>query len=57
MDKSRIPKFYKLSIPERLRILNERKIITNSDYRLMSNGKTGLQPNQADKIVENVIEG
>ena len=55
MDKSRIPKFYKLSIPERLRILNERKIITNSDYRLMSNGKTGLQPNQADKIVENVI--
>jgi hydroxymethylglutaryl-CoA reductase len=55
MDNSRIPKFYKLSVPERLRILNERKIITNDDYRIMSNGKTGLQPNQADKIVENVI--
>lgn len=55
MDNSRIPKFYKYSVSERLKILAEKNILTEDDFRVMSNGKTGLQPNQADKIVENVI--
>jgi hydroxymethylglutaryl-CoA reductase len=55
MENSRIPKFYKYSIAERLRILSEKSIISKDDYRIMSNGKTILQPNQADKMVENVI--
>jgi hydroxymethylglutaryl-CoA reductase len=55
MDNSRIPKFYKYSIPERLRILAEKNILSEDDFRIISNGKTGLQPSQADKIVENVI--
>jgi len=55
MDNSRIPKFYKYTVSERLKILAEKNILTEDDFRVMSNGKTGLQPNQADKIVENVI--
>ncbi len=55
MENSRIPKFYKYSVAERLRILNEKNIISNEDYRIMSNAKTVLQPRQADKMVENVI--
>ncbi|NIS38546.1 hydroxymethylglutaryl-CoA reductase, partial [Candidatus Saccharibacteria bacterium] len=50
-----MPKFYKYSVAERLRILNEKNIISNEDYRIMSNAKTVLQPRQADKMVENVI--
>lgn len=55
MENSRIPKFYKYSVAERLRILSEKDIISKDDYRIMSNGKTILQPSQADKMVENVI--
>lgn len=55
MENSRIPKFYKLSVAERLRVLSEKNILSNEDYRIMVNGKTILQPNQADKMVENVI--
>jgi len=55
MDRSRIPKFYKLSIPERLRALLERGIISEEDYLLLKNNRIVLQPDEADKMIENVI--
>jgi len=55
MDKSRIPKFYQYSINERLRILNERNILSQKDYQSMTNGRNILKPDQADKMVENVV--
>ena len=32
MDRSRLPKFYKTSIPERLEILRDKGILTQEDY-------------------------
>ncbi|MFZ0390200.1 MAG: hydroxymethylglutaryl-CoA reductase, partial [Calditrichia bacterium] len=55
MEKSRIPKFYQYSIPERLRILFERNVLNEDDYFNLLNGNTVLSDEQADKMVENVI--
>lgn len=55
MDKSRIPKFYQYSVAERLKILNERRILSQRDYKSMALGNNILQPDQADKMVENVV--
>lgn len=55
MDASRIPEFYKFSVPERLRILHERDVLGSEEYRALTSGDTVLKPEQADKMVENVI--
>ncbi|NIV03451.1 3-hydroxy-3-methylglutaryl-CoA reductase, partial [Candidatus Saccharibacteria bacterium] len=55
MDLSRIPKFYKYSIPERLEILKERNLLSAEDFKALSNGKHVLDSDAADKMVENVI--
>ncbi len=55
MDRSRIPGFYKSTISERLNILNEKKIINEEDYLTLLNNISILQPEEADKIIENVI--
>ncbi|MBC7794388.1 MAG: hydroxymethylglutaryl-CoA reductase, degradative [Clostridia bacterium] len=55
MDVSRIPEFYKLSVPERLRVLHERNVLDTEDYRALTSGESVLKPEQADKMVENVI--
>ncbi len=55
MDRSRIPQFYKYSVLERLEILKERNLISQEDYRALSNGRSMLSPEEADKMVENVI--
>jgi len=55
MVSSRIPGFYKLSIPERLKILQKNNILSNEDYAILKNGKSFLQPEDSDKMVENVI--
>lgn len=52
---SRISKFYRLTIPERLKILKERGFISAEQQREMSNGKCTLKPDDADKMVENVV--
>lgn len=52
---SRIPKFYKNSVLERLEILKDRDIISAEDFKKLSNGSSVLTPEAADKMVENVI--
>jgi len=55
MERSRIPGFYKLSISERLNKLNENKIINEEDYLTLLNNLSILQPEEADKMIENVV--
>ncbi len=55
MDRSRFPKFYQLSIPERLKALYERGFLSEEDYQLLKNGRQVLRPEMADKMIENVI--
>ncbi|RMG66815.1 MAG: hydroxymethylglutaryl-CoA reductase, degradative [Calditrichaeota bacterium] len=55
MDRSRFPKFYRLSIPERLKALHERGFLSEEDYQLLKNGRQVLRPEMADKMIENVI--
>ena len=39
MDRSRISKFYKASVPERLEILREKGILNKDDYFQFLNGE------------------
>ena len=55
MDRSRIPKFYKASVPERLEILREKGILNKEDYFQFLNGENTLPIEEADKIIENVF--
>jgi hydroxymethylglutaryl-CoA reductase len=55
MASSRIPGFYKLSIPERLKTLHKKNVISIEDYTILKNGKSFLRPEDSDKMVENVI--
>ena len=55
MEKSRIPKFYEHTIPDRLHLLLERKIISSDDYLNLLNGNNILSSSEADKMIENVI--
>lgn len=52
---SRIPGFYKLSIPDRLHILRERSVIADEDHRTLMTGKHTLTSRRADAMIENVI--
>lgn len=52
---SRIPKFYKHSVLERLEILREREILSPEDFKILANGSNILNAEEADKMVENVI--
>lgn len=55
LDKSRIPKFYQFSVPERLRILLERELLNSEDYYKLMNFGNILTYDDADKMIENVI--
>jgi hydroxymethylglutaryl-CoA reductase len=55
MDASRIPEFYKKSVSERLRLLHERDVLGTDEYKALLDGASVLSPEQADKMVENVI--
>ena len=55
MDRSRIPKFYNATIPERLEILRERGVLNKSDYYTFLNGNNVLTAEEADKMIENVL--
>ena len=52
MDRSRIPKFYKATVPERLEILREKGILDKDDYLQFLNGENMLPIEEADKIIE-----
>lgn len=55
LEKSRISKFYKRSIEERLTVLNEKKILTTEDYVALAEELQVLDRDEADKMIENVI--
>ncbi len=55
MDASRIPEFYKKTVSERLRLLHERDVLGPDEYKALLDGASVLSPEQADKMVENVI--
>jgi hydroxymethylglutaryl-CoA reductase len=55
MTSSRIPRFYQLGVEERLRVLYERGVLSDTDYRALATGTYILDPGTADRLTENVI--
>lgn len=55
LEKSRIPRFYKHEVGERLKMLLDREIISRSDYKLLKNQQQLLSSDDADYMIENVI--
>ncbi|MBT8135925.1 MAG: hydroxymethylglutaryl-CoA reductase, degradative [Gammaproteobacteria bacterium] len=55
MQTSRIPRFYKMSVPERVRAVRDVGVLNREDYRALSSGDHLLTVNRADKMIENVI--
>ncbi len=54
-DKSRIPKFYKYEVEERIQLLYERKIINHDDLLALKNQQLLLDTDAANKMIENVV--
>lgn len=52
---SRIPGLYKLSVPERVRLLRDRGLLSREDYQSLVSGDHVLDIQRADKVIENVI--
>ena len=52
---SRIPGFYKHSVEDRLRMLLDRGVITAEDYDTLVTGRNVVEPEEADRLIENVI--
>lgn len=52
---SRIPDFYRLSVQERVRAIEERGLISRADAAALRNGEHTLRPASADRMIENVI--
>lgn len=55
MQGSRIPRFYKMTVPERVRTVRDRGLLSPDDYRILKSGKHTLSVQLADKMIENVI--
>ncbi|NBB92677.1 MAG: hydroxymethylglutaryl-CoA reductase, degradative [Gammaproteobacteria bacterium] len=55
MERSRIPRFYKMSVPERVRTVRDRGLVSPDDYRDLQSGRHTLSVQLADKMIENVI--
>ncbi|TAM13001.1 MAG: hydroxymethylglutaryl-CoA reductase, degradative [Nevskiaceae bacterium] len=54
-ERSRIPKFYKLSVHDRMRLMHERGWVDDNDYRALVSGDHTLKVGTADKMIENVV--
>lgn len=52
---SRIPDFYRLSVQERVQAIEDRGLISRADAVALRNGEHTLRPNNADRMIENVI--
>jgi hydroxymethylglutaryl-CoA reductase len=52
---ARIPKFYKLSVTERVREVRKQGLLSNQDYQALVSGEHTLNIDSADKMIENVI--
>jgi len=55
MDRSRIPNFYKMTVPERVRTVRDRGIVDADDYQNLQTGRHTLSVQLADKMIENVV--
>jgi hydroxymethylglutaryl-CoA reductase len=55
VERSRIPRFYRMSIDERVRAVHERGLISDTDMALLTSGRHTLDLGSADKMIENVI--
>lgn len=55
MQSSRIPEFYKLSVAERVRAVQERGLLSREDGKALASGEHTLSVSGADKMIENVI--
>ena len=55
MSSSNIPSFHKLSVPERVRAVRDRGLLSSQDYKALLNGENVLPVNNADAMIENVI--
>ncbi|RFF28783.1 MULTISPECIES: hydroxymethylglutaryl-CoA reductase, degradative [unclassified Wenzhouxiangella] len=55
MERSRIPRFYKMSVPERVRTVRDRGLLGPDDYKDLQSGSHTLSVQLADKMIENVI--
>jgi len=55
MERSRIPQFYKMSVPERVRMVRDRGLLDANDYQNLQSGRHTLSVQLADKMIENVI--
>jgi len=54
-EKSRIPRFYELSVEERVKAAREHGWLTDEDFEALSRGDHTLTVQGADKMIENVI--
>lgn len=54
-DKSRIPKFYRLSVPDRVRAIADRGWLTELESQALVSGAHTLETAAADRMIENVI--
>ena len=52
---SRIPKFFRMSIAERIAALNANGLLTQDDVQQLVSSNHQLQLNAADKMIENVV--
>lgn len=55
MERSRIPLFYKMTVPERVRTVRDRGLLGPEDYQTLQSGRHTLSVELADKMIENVI--
>jgi len=50
-----IPSFHKLSVPERVRAIRDRGLISQQDYKNLLAGRTVLSVDSAGSMIENVV--
>ena len=55
MSRSTIPSFHKLTVPERVRAVRDRGLLSAQDYKALINGEATLDVTSADAMIENVI--
>ena len=55
VSRSTIPSFHKLTVPERVRAVRDRGLLSAQDYKALINGEATLDVSSADAMIENVI--
>jgi hydroxymethylglutaryl-CoA reductase len=55
VSRSTTPSFHKLTVPERVRAVRDRGLLSAQDYKALLNGEATLDVTSADAMIENVI--